>query len=173
MRYLTLAFLAFLLLAAVCPLAVGQAVTEYGLGAGRAATTTAPARSAAQGISRVFDNLSKAAGADAGTAASASSAPQRTAAHKTRRRERPSRSPDASGVAASTTPQPAAPVYEDPKQIQPGIAYDEMVRRFGPPSMLVTTGPAKSTLWYSSGGGTYEVQLEDGKVTAPHRPVSQ
>src|SRR2546430_12119893 len=68
MRYLTLAFLAFLLLAAVCPLAVGQAVAEYGLGAGRAATTTAPASSAAQGISGVFDNLSKAAGADAGTA---------------------------------------------------------------------------------------------------------
>ena len=53
-----------LLLSAACSPAAGQSVTEYGLGASRAATTTAPAGSLTKGIGGAFDSLSKAAGAE-------------------------------------------------------------------------------------------------------------
>ena len=70
-----------------------------------------------------------------------------------------------------TQPAPAAPsqpahVYEDPRLIQAGIEYDEMVRRFGPPSMVVTTAPGVTTLWYSSHDATSQVEVKDCKVTS-------
>ncbi len=183
MRYLTFISSA-LLLATVCPTAVGQAVTEYGLGAGRAATTTAPAGKIASGISGAIANLSKAAGVDSGTAAPGSASPTpaapRTAAHKSGRRVQTKQSTLAAKAATpeappATPPTPAAPapVYEDPQQIQPGIEYNELLRRFGPPSMSVTTESGTSMLWYSSGNGNYQVEVKDGKVIAPRRPTSE
>lgn len=183
MRYVTLTFLV-LFLATVCPTAVGQAVAEYGLGAGRAATTTAPAGKIATGISGAFESLSKAAGADSGTAAPGSASPTpaapRTAAHKTGRRT-PTRQPTIASKAATPeatpatppAPAPPAPVYEDPRQIQPGIEYNELLHRFGPPSMSVTTESGTSTLWYSSDHGSYQVEVQDGKVIVPRRPASE
>lgn len=153
-------------MAALCPVAPGQAVTEYGLGAGRAATTTAPARGAAKAIAGALENLSKAAGADASTASSqstpSSSETRRPAARATRRR------PEAKSAKPSDPPAaaPPAPVYEDPRLIQAGMEYDEMVRRFGPPSMLVTTAPGTSTVWYSGRAGSLQVEVTNGKVTA-------
>lgn len=176
MRYLTFTSLA-LVLATLCPTAISQAVTEYGLGAGRAATTTAPAGKIANGISGVFDSLSKAAGADSGAAASGSSSPslerRRTAAHPSRGRTqakqpaKPVTEAVAAGSAAATT------AYENPEQIKAGIDYDELVRRFGPPSMSVASGPGTSTLWYSGADGSYQVEVENGKVIAPKRTSSQ
>lgn len=173
MKNLTFTFLAVLLLAAVCPTAVGQAVVEYGLGAGRAATTAAPARNAASGISGVFDSLSKAAGAEPGAAAPGSAAqtpePRRTASPKTNRRTQAKQSAkpvekEAAVVDPTPKPTPPAPAREDPRQIQAGIGYDEMLRRFGPPSMSATTGAGRSTVWYSSRDANYQIELQDGKV---------
>ena len=184
MRWLAFSILAFSSAATVCPTAVGQAVAEYGLGVGRAATTTAPAGKIANGISGVFDSLSKAAGADSGTSApgSASSTPEarRTAAHKTGRRTQ-SKPPTLAAKAATPeatpatppTPQEPAPVYEDPRQIRAGIEYNELLRRFGPPSMSVTTESGISTLWYSSDRGSFQVEVQNGKVIAPRRATSE
>ena len=173
--YFTFSLLALFLLAAVCPTAIGQAAAEYGLGAGRAATTTAPARNVANGIAGVFDSLSKAAGADAASAgATGSAAPspeaRRTSAHKTKSgtQPKPSTKPVETS-AANTDVAPSAPsrtIYEDPRQIQAGIGYDELVRRFGQPSMSATTGPGTSTLCYSRGETSYQVELKDKKVVA-------
>ena len=171
--YFTVSLLAFLL-AAVCPTAIGQAAAEYGLGAGRAATTTAPARNVANGIAGVFDSLSKAAGADAASAGAAGSAApspeaRRTSAHKTKSgtQPKPATKPVETS-AANTDVAPSAPsrtIYEDPRQIQAGIGYDELVRRFGP-AVDVGHNGTRHTHWYSRGETSYQVELKDKKVVA-------
>jgi hypothetical protein len=152
----------FLLLAAVCRIAAGQAVVEYGLGAGRAATTTAPAGNLGKQLGGVFDSLNKAvkAGEDQSAPAGNSSAASK-------------RSATAAPVGkktASTAVAPAAPVYEDPRHIQAGVGYEEMVRRFGPPSMEITTGPGARTLSYAAREGTVAVEVENDKVVTVATP---
>ena len=179
MRYFTLILLAFLLMATLCPTAVGQAAAEYGLGAGRASTTTAPARHIGTSMSDLFGSINKAAGVE-GATATGPEAPgpeaRPTTVQKARRRTpaRQSAKPAETKAAAADaepatppSPAPPAPVYEDPQQIRAGIGYDEMVRRFGPPSMSITTGPGASTLRYSTNHGSdYQVDVEDGRVIA-------
>src|SRR5690349_11744401 len=134
MKHLAFPFVMFLLTAAFRPTAEAQAVTEYGLGAGRAATTTAPARNGANGISGVFDSLSKAAGYEkedpATRPAPSSPAKPNRASHNTRRPVRSKRSPATRSAQETAPVTPASPVvHEDPRQIQAGIDYDEMLRR--------------------------------------------
>ena len=52
----TPSLVAFLLLAGICRTAAGQAIAEYGLGAGRASTTTAPARNLGKQLGGVLDS---------------------------------------------------------------------------------------------------------------------
>ena len=160
-------FLPLLALAALSSPASGQAAAEYGLGAARAATTAAPMRNAANGIAGVFDNLSKAAGVEpaAPSPGSVTSVKPNPAAHKPKRPVRSAQTAKPNQAAPAEPPAPA-PVYEDPKQIQAGLAYDELVRRFGPPSMSVTAAPGSGTVWYATHGAHYQVELEQGKVVA-------
>jgi hypothetical protein len=60
-------------------------------------------------------------------------------------------------------------VYEDPRHIETGIGYEELVRRFGPPSMEVTTRPDRRTLSYAAREGAVTVDLEDEKVVSTAR----
>ena len=162
MKPLTPIVLAFPLLAALCPIAAAQAVVEYGLGAGRAATTTAPARSLGKQIGGVFDSLNKAvkAGEDqAAPAGNSSAASKRSTA-----------AVPAGKKTASTAVPPAAPTYEDPRHIQAGAGYEEMVRRFGPPSMEITTGPGGRTVSYAAREGTVAVEVENDKVVTVTTP---
>src|SRR5215472_5887767 len=171
-----------LVLLSVCPTATGQAVTEYGLGAGRAATTTAPTGSLTKGIGGAFDGLTKVAGADGKPTpfgpASQSPAPRRTAATKAKvhahSRQSTNPSPTETGTVGETEttlpPPPPPPVHEDPKLIQAGMGYEEIVSRFGPPSMSITTGPGKSTLWYSNREGNRQVEVSDGKAVSVMMP---
>ena len=156
MKHLAPIVLAFPLLAAVCPMAVAQAVVEYGLGAGRAATTTAPARSLGKQIGGVFDSLNKAvkAGEDQPAPAGNSSAPSK----------RSTTAAPAGKRTASTGASTAAPAYEGPRHIQAGVVYEELVRRFGPPSMEITTRPGGRTLSYGAREGTVAVEVENDKV---------
>jgi hypothetical protein len=57
-------------------------------------------------------------------------------------------------------------VYEDPRHIEAGIGYEELVRRFGPPSMEVTTRPGGRTLSYATRVGTVAVDVESEKVVS-------
>jgi hypothetical protein len=64
--------------------------------------------------------------------------------------------------------QPAAK-YEPAEGIRVGIEYEEMLRRFGPPLIFITSGPPRSTLFYAGvNGGEVEVAVEAGKVTSAH-----
>jgi hypothetical protein len=149
--------LAVLLLSAgICRMAAGQAIAEYSLGAGRAATTTAPAHNPGKQIGGVLDTLNKTVKAGEGQAApeakssTVSKRPATTAPVKTK--------------IASNKASPAAIVYEDPRHIQAGIDYEELVRRFGPPSMAVTTRPGRQMLTYAAREGAVAVEMENDRA---------
>ncbi len=70
--------------------------------------------------------------------------------------------------AAARKPEPAAKLTApDPALISPGMAQEELVRKFGQPAMK-TSGTEDSatveTWWYGSGAETVTVNLADGKV---------
>jgi len=153
-----------LFLVAFTAMARAQAMVEYGLGAGRAATTTAPAA----GTGSVFDSLMKrlqdviqSAKPSSATEAASEPAPFVAPLPKTPSR----RAPAAAAKRRAAVPQPPPPpVYEDSGSIQPGIAYDELIHRFGPPMVAVTESPLTRMLLYSGKDGRVELQIEDGKV---------
>jgi hypothetical protein len=149
--------------------AAGQAMTEYGLGAAGAATG---AKGVGGGIAGAFSSLDKALPSDKSatkTAAPAASRP--SASPKTKPK------PGAARVGPATPAEPASaappvPKYDDPNQIKVGMGYDELLRRFGPPAMEVTSGPSSKTLIYQSKEGSVHVDFLDEKVTAAQKPTA-
>ena len=73
--------------------------------------------------------------------------------------------------ASPPLPDQPRPKYEDPNQIQLGLEYEELVRRFGPPTLAFTEGQS-SKLSYSSTAGTVEIEILGGKVTSTRKPRS-
>jgi hypothetical protein len=84
-------------------------------------------------------------------------------------------------------PEPAVKLTApDPALIAPGMAQEDLIRKFGPPAMK-TSGTEDSssgeTWWYGSGAETVTVTLAAGKVrtvspsarpaTAPRKPDTQ
>ena len=72
--------------------------------------------------------------------------------------------------AAVRSKKPAAPaapsvVYESPAGIQTGMAYADLLRRFGPPSFEVTTGPHTKALSYAGKEGNIDIDVQDDAVT--------
>ncbi len=69
--------------------------------------------------------------------------------------------------ATLTAPVASAPAvhYEDPKLIVPGTAYGELLRRFGPATMEITTSLNTRTLSYINREATLQVDVLDGKVS--------
>jgi len=141
----------------VTGIASGQVLVESGLGAARAATTTAPAAGLGKSISGLTGSLDKALKAgqpDSGTR-SGLSAPAATA-----------KAPAAADGAA-----PAAVKFEDPNLIEVGLHYADLVRRFGPPSLEIT-GETGKTLTYTSKAGAFHLDVENGQVTSIRKPKS-
>lgn len=134
--------------------AYGQATVEAGLGAARAATSTAPAKGLGKSMSGLAGSLDKALKATPSKAASSAA-------------EIPSAgSPSANTPSAALAPSPS---WEDPGGIEPGLSYEELVRRFGPPAMSITSGAEKS-LTYPGKDGAFQVKVQDGKVASIAKP---
>jgi hypothetical protein len=130
-------------------IASGQATVEAGLGAARAVTSTAPAKGLGKSMSGLAGSLDKALKAGPPKA-------QATVAD----------------IPSANTPSAApAPVAnrEDPGGIEPGLSYEELVRRFGPAAMAITSGTEKS-LTYPGKDGMFQVKVQDGKVTSIAKP---
>ena len=132
----------------------GQTAVEAGLGASRAATSTAPAKGIGKSISGLAGSLDKAL------------KPAQQASQET----------DAAATVAATkatvsASAPAAPAkkYEDPGGIEAGTGYDELVRRFGPPAMAMTFDGEQS-LSYPGKSGTYQITVRGGKVKSVEKP---
>jgi hypothetical protein len=138
---------------AMTGIAYGQATVEAGLGAARAATSTAPAKGLGKSMSGLAGSLDKALKAGTPKAESiAAGAPSANA---------PSATP-------ATAPAPA-PSWEDPAGIELGLSYEDLVRRFGPSAMSITSGTEKS-LSYPGKAGTFQVTVQDGKVASIAKP---
>jgi hypothetical protein len=53
---------------------------------------------------------------------------------------------------------------EDPSGIQEAMDYSEVLHRFGPPSLKLTTGPGEETLSYARKDLVVNVMVQSGKV---------
>ena len=148
--------LSVLLMVALAGALYGQAAVEAGLGAARAATTTAPAAGVGKGIAGAFGSLDKALK----TADKSSSESTTTLV------------PAKSGPAKPADGKPA-PVYEDIKKVEVGLEYDELIRRFGPPALEVEVEGGGKKLTYSSKIGSTQLEVKDGKVAVVNLPKAQ
>jgi hypothetical protein len=135
----------------------GQATVEAGLGAARAVTTTAPASGIGKSLSGLAGSLEKALkGGQEGSSEQPAAVVSARPATKT-------------GSASPKTPPVPVANWEDPSGIEPGLAYNELVRRFGPSSMAITAG-AERSLTYRGKDGVFQVKVQDGVVTSVEKP---
>ena len=138
---------------AMAGIAYGQATVEAGLGAARAATSTAPAKGLGKSMSGLAGSLDKALKAT----------PPKTPSTAVD-------TPSANAPSAAPATAPAhAPNWEDPAGIELGLSYEDLVRRFGPSAMSITSGTEKS-LSYPGKAGTFQVTVQDGKVASIAKP---
>jgi hypothetical protein len=161
--YLSVSFSLWLAMAGT---AAGQAAVEYGLGTGRAATTVAPEKGVGKAMSGLAGSLEKAI--KAGQQGSDAQPTPATAAKPAAKRSSSTAKTPSPSI---NTPPPRAPNWEDPGGISTGLSYGELVRRFGPPALEIT-GVAGRSLTYSGKDGTFELEVQDGKVTSIEKPKS-
>jgi hypothetical protein len=155
-------WISFALVTAFCAAARAQAVTEYGSMASRSATVGGKAHRIGDEIGGVWKGLDARVKGAPEHADSQGTPPSGTAPRPAVR----SRQAHAGGAPM------ARKNYEDPTGISPGMGYEELVRRFGPPSFGITTGATK-TLTYLGKNGGVDLELQDGKVvrvTTPKPP---
>jgi len=142
-------------------LACAQAMVEYAAGAAAASNASAGAKAVGKSVAGALEKLNK--NLDDGASSS-----------KTETLSTPSRSKaparkSSTGAAAKSQPDapaPPPPTYEDPSGIQQGMAYDDVVKRFGPPAIALTTAPGEQSLTYAKKGASFDVKVINGKVTA-------
>ena len=148
-------WVSFVLLAAFGGVARAQAVTEYDSEISRSATTGKKAIHISNEIGGVWRSLDKTlkASSDEPVGSQATSSGRTTQRAHARAISR----------GASRAPAAAA-IHEDPRGIQPGMSYEELVRRFGRPDFEVTAGPGTTTLSYLRKDGAIDLELQDGKV---------
>jgi hypothetical protein len=130
-----------ILCAAAVGVISGQTMVEAGLGAGRAATTAAPAAGVGKSIAGAFSNLDK----TLKTADKAASS-------------------ETIVLPKDAAPSAPAKTYEDIKKAEVGLAYDELITRFGPPAMEIAAGEGVQKLTYSSKEASTRIEVKDGKV---------
>ena len=152
-----------LLLVVLPGLVAGQAGVEYATGASRAATTAAPAQKAGKAIAGAFENLTRTLESSDNSnpaARGAATAPSRSSKASRKSQIGPRQ-------AGSGATQPKAELsFEYPSGIQESMEYDEILRRFGPPSMKLTTGPGEETLSYVRKDLVVDVMARNGKITS-------
>ena len=147
--------------------AAGQAAAEAGLGAAGASTATAPSRGIGKSMSGLSDALQKAL--HPGEAA-AEERPVPAATAKAHAKTTATGTP--ASASPATPPAVPAPTWEDAAGIEKGLAYEELVRRFGPPAMAITNGTERS-LTYKGKDGMFQVEVRDGAVATVVKPPSR
>jgi hypothetical protein len=152
-----------LLLVVLPGLVTAQATVEYATGAAVAATATVPAQKAGKAIAGAFSNLNRVLQ----NADNSEPAAQRATTPQSRR-------PQQSAKASTPEPQSASgaiqakeePSFEDPSGIQEAMEYAEILHRFGPPSLKLTTGSGEETLNYVRKDVVVNAILRNGKVAS-------
>ena len=138
-----------------------QATVESAAGTAAAATGTAPANNLGKSMNGIAGAVQGALNGSAAAAASAnSSAPASETVRRTTAR-------------GTNLPAPkATAALEDPLEIREGMTSEEVLRRFGPPSLRITDGPDSSSLLYTGKNGRVRVLMQDGKVSSVEKPKS-
>jgi hypothetical protein len=129
----------------------GQAMVEHAAISGGAATAAGSAKSAASAIGGTLKKLD--GGLDAaGKETQAATAPARSRA-------------------AARHSKPAK-TYEDPVGIKAGMSDLELLRRFGGPSMRITSESGEQTLYYAQkdGRAPTQVRVSGGQVLSVDAP---
>lgn len=157
MKLAAATLLAFSMLALAPVPAAAQAALEYGLG-----TAITGAGRGARATGNAIDSINRKLARSLESATPTAPAKPATNA-RTKKSARASAS--TAKAAAPAPPPPPAVVYEDPAGIREGMEYGEVVRRFGPTTMI-TSGPGKQLLIYTTKDRTFEVQVDDGKVAS-------
>ncbi len=80
--------------------------------------------------------------------------------------DKPWKKLETAAKSAPSTKAAAAANYEDPARIEAGIAYSDLIRRFGRPSMEITGEDGASTLTYLGKSAHAELVVRDGKVAS-------
>ena len=147
-----------------------QAMVENAMGTGRAATMTAPAK----GLGGALNNLEKTLQQTLNGTEPAPATPAATPAAPAPR-PAPSRARRAARAAAPPVPAPVVPAvhYEDAQGIEAGMAYADVVRRFGPAELEITTGLNRKIMAYRAGGAALQIELVDGTVASVDGPTAK
>lgn len=150
--------------------AAGQAMVEYSLGAATAVGTAGAAKGVGKSVSGAFGALEKTLSQGQSITNTGSSGVARPPAHSRTRRQPAAAPSEAIAPRMDAPPAQPAPGYEDPSQIPVGMAYEELLRRFGPPVLSFTSGPSSKTLSYLGKGGPVQVELLEDKVSSAQKP---
>lgn len=143
--------LSFLVLAGTL---YGQAAVEAGLGASRAATSTAPAAGIGKSIAGAFSSLDK-------TLKGGQSSDAVTTEVITVR------------STLATQPKPSSKTYENIAKVEVGLEYDSLIQRFGPAALEVAGEGGVKKLTYPGKDGSTQVEVKEGKVSAVNLPKAQ
>jgi len=141
----------------------GQAGVEYAAGAAAASTASAGAKAAGKSIAGALEKLNK--NLDDGATASKTEATAPAPASRTKTAARKS-TRSAKVEPALVPPEPPPPTFEDPAGIEKGMSYEDVVQRFGPPAIALTTAPGEQMVTYSKKTTTFNLKVVNGKVTA-------
>jgi hypothetical protein len=148
--------------------AAGQAAAEAALGAAASSIGSAGARGINKSIGGVFRKLDEVSQSPSeADAPKTGSAATGAATNAPARNRRSTKSPAVRQEPSATTPSAAG--CEDAVQIEKGLAYAELLRRFGPPAMQIASGEAQ-TMSYLSNGAVVQLELRDGKVVSVSKP---
>ncbi|HXA48915.1 MAG TPA: hypothetical protein VNV86_01355 [Candidatus Acidoferrum sp.] len=143
--------LSFLLLAGTL---YGQAAVEAGLGASRAATSTAPAAGIGKSIAGAFGSLNKTLnGGQSGDPVTTEVITVRST--------------------LATQPKPSGKTYENIAKAEVGLEYDALIQRFGPAALEVAGEGGVKKLTYPGKDGSTQVEVKEGKVSAVNLPKAQ
>ena len=130
-----------------------QAMVENAIISGAGANSAAPIRWTGKAIGGAAQTVSK-------------TLEPETASKSSKRRRRTARTAP-SRIEPPAAAEPKAEVsFEDPSTIAQGLEYEELVRRFGPPSLQLTTGPTDATLSYVRNQKSVGVIMHNGKVAS-------
>jgi hypothetical protein len=151
----------FLMLFGLEGMLAGQTMIEYGLGAGRAGTSTAAGKGVSKAVGGLVDKLNKvlSTGQEATSTSESPSTSRGTGSARQGTGQRATLAP------LGQAPVVPAKIYEDPTGIRAGMANEELVRRFGPPALEVTGASSGRTLTYSGKNGIVQLDLRDEKVS--------
>ena len=128
-------------------------MVEGALGAGRAATTAAPAKSMGKSMSGIAGSLDKALkGGESGKTSQTIAVPS-------------------SSQEPAATDKPGISIREDADGIEEGLPYEELIQRFGKPAMAITVD-GEQALTYKGIAGSYRVIVRNGKVRQVTPPRS-